>query len=98
MSLKFFSDRECELMWKYDCRITKVYMGYDGVGGDGMVRAMDGVREGMLSKGEGYIEKRGVGEMGYWMEVVVFGKREGMDGWLREFPGDIRFIGSECSV
>jgi hypothetical protein len=45
-----------------------------------------------ISKGQGYLEKSWMDGTKWIKKVVVFETRKGMDGWMKEFPLDQRYI------
>jgi hypothetical protein len=91
MNQEFYSDFERGLMKRHDCRIIKVVVCMDGAAKLAGQSALDEAVSKMVGD-DPYIEKRGVFVDAFTAEVICFRSEEGMRSWIKEFPGDIRFI------
>ena len=90
--IEFYTKEELELMKRCGCFIHKVVMVVDPQ--EEMWGIFDHFAD-EVGRGKRYIEKTFCDGNMWKKEVVVFGDEEGLRGWLREFPGDIRYLEEE---
>lgn len=90
--LMFYSGDELRLMEECDCMLNKIVTVVD------QDRETEGLWDGfgeMVSGGLGYVELSFCEGLMWRKEVWVFRTREGMDRYIRRYPGHQRFIGRD---
>jgi hypothetical protein len=91
MTQEFYTDYERKLMDEFSCRIMKMCVCMDGAAKLAAQEALDEAIHNFV-KGSPYIEKRLIFPDAFTATVIVFETEDGMSGWLKKFPSDIRFI------
>ena len=91
--MEIYTNYEKSLMEVYGCVIHKIMTVEDQTGETGKI--FEGFGEIVAREGEVYIEKVFHTGSSWRKEVVTFKSREGMDRWMKRFPGDQRFIGRD---